>query len=563
MLKNNNLEKFMLRLKQVLGQDTQIYLSILIYGIGIGLLSLAIPISVQSLVNNIAFVVLYQPIVIISVILLLLLIISGFLYAVQEYVSEQFQVNFYYRTSRDIALRMLNAVKSSEFFEKNKSSNLIKRYFEIMSVQKNFSYLLINGSFMLMQLLVGLIVLIFYHPYFIVFVLSLIFLIFMIWKISYEKSLLSAYDESKAKYETVDWLENMTRASDVFQSQISYHYAVKKTAAHIEKYLNKRKYHFHHIFSQKISFIFIYALMSAVILALGGWLVIREQLTLGQLVASEIIVTSILVSISKLGKYLEIFYDLVISLDKIGSFYDIPQHEQIGSQNSFTHKTLEFIKLKQKFQDYDVSFSIKFKENKKYFVAYRYNSIKQVVVDLITKKNRIDGGDVLLGEHSIADISVRTLMDNIYIIEEPIFFEGSILDNLIFNNQLEKAKIFNVFTSLALDELLQITDLNDPLNEQTKYHFSRSQLIRLEMARAVLSDNKIIILTSIIDELDDSRYQKVLSYLFSLEDRTVIYLGRNLRYEVKFDEGFYLTGESVINFENITELKKLKAKYEL
>ena len=59
-------------------------------------------------------------------------------------------------------------------------------------------------------------------------------------------------------------------------------------------------------------------------MALGGWLVIDGQLTLGQLVASELVVTVVVGAFAKAGKSLEKFYDLMAGMDKVGHLIDIP-----------------------------------------------------------------------------------------------------------------------------------------------------------------------------------------------------------------------------------------------
>ena len=69
------------------------------------------------------------------------------------------------------------------------------------------------------------------------------------------------------------------------------------------------------------------------LLGLGGWLVIQGQLTLGQLVAAELIVMLIVGSFAKLGKHMESFYDLLTSVDKLGHLFDLP----IEAHNKLFH----------------------------------------------------------------------------------------------------------------------------------------------------------------------------------------------------------------------------------
>ena len=60
------------------------------------------------------------------------------------------------------------------------------------------------------------------------------------------------------------------------------------------------------------------------LMGMGGWLVINRQLTLGQLVAAELIVSLVVASVSKIGKYAESYYDLMSSAEKLGLITDLP-----------------------------------------------------------------------------------------------------------------------------------------------------------------------------------------------------------------------------------------------
>jgi ABC-type bacteriocin/lantibiotic exporter with double-glycine peptidase domain len=68
--------------------------------------------------------------------------------------------------------------------------------------------------------------------------------------------------------------------------------------------------------------------LSVLLLFVGGALVIGGQLTLGQLVAAELVAGTALLSIGKLGKQLPKIYDLVASFEKLGTIVDLPLDER-------------------------------------------------------------------------------------------------------------------------------------------------------------------------------------------------------------------------------------------
>mgnify|MGYP002654653969 CR=1 FL=1 len=74
----------------------------------------------------------------------------------------------------------------------------------------------------------------------------------------------------------------------------------------------------------------MYAAASAALLGLGGWLVIENQLTLGQLVAAELVLSAAFLGVAQLGSYLGYFYDLFAAVEEISQFYDVEQEQPKG-----------------------------------------------------------------------------------------------------------------------------------------------------------------------------------------------------------------------------------------
>jgi len=100
--------------------------------------------------------------------------------------------------------------------------------------------------------------------------------------------------------------------------------AIERANQLTTKYLTARKSQFRVVLRQIIFAISLQVIASTVVLGLGGWLVITGELTLGQLVASELVVTVVVGAFAKAGKSLEKFYDLMAGVDKVGHLLDIP-----------------------------------------------------------------------------------------------------------------------------------------------------------------------------------------------------------------------------------------------
>jgi len=134
----------------------------------------------------------------------------------------------------------------------------------------------------------------------------------------------SAIGESSAKYELGDWMEQIVRHPDAFSDRDGRVHAARQADALATKWIVARKRHFRIILRQVAAAVGLQVLASAAVLGLGGMLVVQGQLTLGQLVASELIVASVVAAFARLGKMLESAYDLLAATDKVGVLLDLP-----------------------------------------------------------------------------------------------------------------------------------------------------------------------------------------------------------------------------------------------
>ena len=318
--------------KEIFRSETDFYLLAIIYGLFASLLTIGLPISVQTLVSSISMGVLLQPLVVISLILLSILFFFGLLKILQIFVIEIFQRRFFSRISLTIAHKVIHATKSS--LAGLGGQRLVNRYFDIMIAQKNMSLLIVDGITMLLQLIVGMLLLALYHPYFLIFDIILIALLFFIWTLTGPSAIVTAKNESKAKYRVAAWLQDLALPDNHQNNSQAAQKTLAESAEQIQDFLNNRRTHFQKIFTQSISFFTIYALLTAMLLGLGGYLVIIGELTIGQLVASELVAAVMLSNLSKAGKYLESFYDLMASTHKISQFFDLINDKSLPTHNT-------------------------------------------------------------------------------------------------------------------------------------------------------------------------------------------------------------------------------------
>jgi putative ABC transport system ATP-binding protein len=302
--------------------------TLLAFALGVGLLSLVAPAAIEALVNTVAFGILLWPVLVLSLVMFALLFVSAVLRALQTYVAECLQRRLFVRTALGFADRLARTGIAS--FDGANRADIVNRFFEVSSGQKSIATLLVEGVGIIMMTLVGLIVLAFYHPYLLTFALVMAGAVVFLLVVLGIGGVRTSIAESYAKFDVAAWLEEVARCPHTFRSGEGAMLALERADQLSDHYIATRKRHFAVIWRQTLFALLLEAVGCTVLLGLGGWLVINRQLTLGQLVASELIVTLVLTALSKIGKYVEIFYDLQATLDKLGVLDRLPPEPTDG-----------------------------------------------------------------------------------------------------------------------------------------------------------------------------------------------------------------------------------------
>jgi ABC-type bacteriocin/lantibiotic exporter with double-glycine peptidase domain len=163
-----------------------------------------------------------------------------------------------------------------------------------------------------------------YHPYFTFFSAALVVGLGVILWLTGPKGLDTSVRESKYKYKVVHWLEEMARANTAFKFAGRSALPVERMDELVSGYLKYRKLHFRVLVQQTISVVGFKTLIVGTLLVLGIALVQGNQITLGQFVASEIIIITVLAGIEKLISSLATVYDILTAVDKLGHVTDLP-----------------------------------------------------------------------------------------------------------------------------------------------------------------------------------------------------------------------------------------------
>ncbi|HMQ10118.1 MAG TPA: ABC transporter transmembrane domain-containing protein [Oligoflexia bacterium] len=512
-------------------------LNILFFGLLVSVLSLAIPLSVQTLVNSISFTSLNQPIAVVSILLFIVLISSAIFQVLQTWLIDLFHRKVFAHLGSEVANRIYLA--KAELYKNQNVPELINRFFDIFTLQKSLATLMTDGFALFLQLTIGLLFIAFYHPLFLAFDAFLILYLFCIWFFFGQKAIQTAINESKAKYKFVNWLEQSSKAYELLAATKVKTITYQKSENYISSYVEKRKQHFTYLLAQTIMLTTLFAISSSLLLGLGGYLVNQNQLSLGQLVAAEIIVTSILINLSKSSKYLELFYDLVAACEKISHLFSFKIEQKNNKIRSFDRIDISIkdIYISNRDKYFQLSLDIPFK-NKVYFHVNE-SSCKEILLDHLFGQNNTGSGHLFINNEKSNNIPIQDLRLNIYDCGYPNFIEGSIKDNLTLGlSNIDDKEIYKVLELLELEE--SISTFNKQLNTLMLPNGSplwKSQLPRLDIARAILLKPKVLILNESFQLLSKERQDKVLDYITSSEHSwTVLHFDKQPTNSKRYDQ---------------------------
>ncbi|CAM2765605.1 ABC transporter transmembrane domain-containing protein [Legionella worsleiensis] len=490
--------------------------SIVMISVIVSFLSLSIPIAAQTLVNLIAFGKLLQPVLTLSVMVLVLMVALGALNIWQIIIVEVIQQKLMVRISLNLSRQFTHL--SLDNFSSHHGPELVNRFFEVVTINKALASLLLYGINLSLQLFFGLILLLLYHPLFLIFdgfiVLSILLIVFL----PYRKGLASAEKECAEKHQIGAWLEELLTNRFLFRFNHYHHYATQQTDRRLVAFLKARNLHFRQLIKHQIGFYLLSALASSILLGLGGYLVINNQLSLGQLVAAEIVLGALIYAFKRFGVLLENYYDLVASEHKIDTVLNLPT-ERINTELGDLILPINTITI---IADHQQKAS-----------ATHENPLLICVNETQKQKSVID---FLLGFKPSSELTVyindtlcneeyrRSLREHTLLLKDKDWFAGSIYDNLRLNQT--PFSIQNLKKLLISFELMDKV-MNQPDGLKTMIYdwesvFTERELIQLMVIRALLAKPQLIIIDHLFDRLAPQDVDLLLVHLTQLPKTLLI-----------------------------------------
>lgn len=503
------------RLRQLVQLEHEDITTLIIYGLGIGFLSLATPIAVQALVNTVAFGALFQPLLVLTLVLLVLVAFSNTLAALQFYVVEMLQRRLFVRLFDTVAQRLQHA----EFAARDQQHlpELSNRFFDVVTLQKTASVILLETLGYALQTLIGMILLAFYHPALLGLDLFIIAMLAVILFVMGKRGVSTAIEQSKAKYTAAAWLENVANNALLGKSDHNQAFLHKRTEQIAQYYLDACVQHFRILARQNVGALILHAVTNTLLLGLGGWMVIERQLSLGQLIAAELVVNAMIYGLTRLGKTLDNFYDLLTSLDKIGYLLDLPQEDLAGATPKPATKaySVELHNVSLPRSPYlDTLQDVDLKIESGQSVVISQGSAHGSLFELLFGLRAPRTGYIYLDQQDLRDLNLGYLRNNIALVRDQEIMTGTVAENLCLGHILDLEAQQRVLRQVGLLEV--IVKLPAGMNTHLHQHgtpLTQEQCLRLCLARAMSMQPRLLLLDRVLDRIDSNCLADLLPVL--------------------------------------------------
>ncbi|MFK7049783.1 Lipid A export ATP-binding/permease protein MsbA [Flavobacterium columnare] len=537
------------RFKKLISLDKRDISQIFLYAIFAGIISLSLPLGIQSIINFIQAGQVSTSWIVLVFIVIVGVALGGTMKIMQFRITENLQQKIFVRASFEFAYRFPR-IKTSEFRDEY-PPELANRFFDTLSIQKGVSKLLLDISTALLQILFGIVLLSLYHSFFIFFGILLTVLLYLIYQMNFKAGLATSLKESKYKYKVAHWLQEIARNHISFKNQNLFLFSLEKNDKLVNEYLEQRESHFKILRKQFIQLVAFKILLTAGLLIIGGLLVLNQQMNIGQFVAAEIVILSIVTAVEKLFSGLELFYDVLTSLEKLGTVVDKEVETLVIEKGLYKLERKSPISIETKdlaltYKGSDTSalshINIKIESKDRILIKGDNGAGKSTLIRLLARLIEPTSGTIYLNNVNYKKYSLeefRAIIGVITLNETP--FEGTILENITGNNPtITMEQIANVLERVKLTEVIKNlpNGLDTQLFPEGK-QINSSVTQKIVLARCIIQQPKILFLEEPVDKTDDKSAKEIIDYLTSNEhDWTLIVISKDLYWEQKCNKTF-------------------------
>ncbi|MCB9045011.1 MAG: ATP-binding cassette domain-containing protein [Chitinophagales bacterium] len=542
------------RILEILKFERKEISAIYFYAILAGLVQLTLPLGIQSIISFVLGGSISTSLVLLITLVVFGVFVNGLLQVNQMKIIEKIQQQLFVRYSFLYAynLQKIDLKGISDYY----LPELVNRFFDVISLQKGISKLLLDIPTATIQIVFGLILLSFYHPAFILFGLLLVFILYIILQYTGNRGLETSIKESTHKYRVAAHLEEIARMSRSYKF-IDNSFALKKADIHVSNYLEARTSHFKILLIQYWSLIGFKLLITAAMLIVGAVLLVNQQLNIGQFIAAEIVIILVINSVEKLIVNLDKVYDVLTSLEKINVVLEKPL-EGTGSLkyspgNSGIEIKANSVSFTYGERDVLEDINLEICSGEKIFVEGMPGSGKSSLLYILSGIYQPTSGEVTFDNVPLNNYLVEDIRKRISVLfSESGVISGSIMNNIMMGRDISYDKVDKVARITGLREFVaEIKDGYDRIIQPSACHLPDDIIQKILLTRALLTEPKLLLMDTPFKGLSAERVVSVLEYINThMKDTTVVIADTSCINKEYFNKVIGLSNGKILNSDN-------------
>lgn len=502
--------------------------NIYFYAILNGLVQLSVPLGIQSIVSFVMGATMATSIYILIAFVVLGTWLVGYFRLKVMQIIEKIQQKIFVEFALAFAEKLpkLNLSATRKYY----LPELVNRFFDTQNLQKGISKILLEIPTALIQILFGILLLSFYHPWFLVFGALVIICVIFIFRFTMESGIKSSIDESDKKYEVASWLEDIAASIKTFKLNSKTEIHVAETDNRLVNYLNDRTSHFRVLVIQYKTIIAFKVIITLVMLVIGTYLLVNQQLNIGAFIATEIVVLTIMTAVEKLIISLESYYDVIAALSKLNKVTDLPE-EDLGAitlENQNSGFEIEFKEVNFAFNDYQMileNVNFKIAENSLNVITGSLGSGKSLLLNMMTGFYEPTSGRILFDKIPLKNVDKISLRNQIgMFLEDMTIIKGTVYENIILGqSHISAEQILEISEEIGVDDFSsQFSNGFFTKISETDTEISFSSKKKIMLLRALVGERRLLILEDPLDGMDDAFKIKMREHLSNLKENTTV-----------------------------------------
>ncbi|MDO3425231.1 ATP-binding cassette domain-containing protein [Chryseobacterium sp. APV1] len=502
--------------------------NIYFYAILNGLVQLSVPLGIQSIVSFVMGATMATSIYILIAFVVLGTWLVGYFRLKVMQIIEKIQQKIFVEFSLAFAEKLpkVNLSATRKYY----LPELVNRFFDTQNLQKGISKILLEIPTALIQILFGILLLSFYHPWFLVFGALVVICVVIIFRFTMESGIKSSIEESDKKYEVASWIEDIAASIKTFKLNSKTGAHLSGTDERVVKYLDDRTSHFRVLVFQYKTIIAFKVVITLVMLVIGTYLLVNQQLNIGAFIATEIVVLSIMAAVEKLIISLESYYDVIAALAKLNKVTTL-QEEKFGEitfdQNNDGFE-VEFKDVNFAFNDHHKileNINFKIPENSLTVISGQLGAGKSLLLNMMTGFYDPTSGSILFDKIPLKNIDKVSLRSQIGMyLEDMTIIKGTVYENIVLGqNETSAEQILEIAEEIGIEDFSSQFSNGFFTNiSETDTEISFSSKKKILLLRALVGERRLLILEDPLDGMNDEFKTKMMEYLLKLKEKTTI-----------------------------------------